>query len=81
MASNTTDKNAAAKRLGQTIKQRRKQFGLTQEEMAQLAQISTRTWGDLERGRGTVRLDMLTTALEVLGLELTTREQNSAAQD
>lgn len=59
------------KQIGTLIKVRRKQFLLTQEQAAELAEISARTWRDLEHGRPTVRLDKLIRALDTVGIVLT----------
>lgn len=54
----------------ETIRQRRQALGLTQPELADLAEVSERLIRDLERGRLTVRIDKLLALLEVLGLEI-----------
>lgn len=56
--------------IGQTIKQRRKELGITQPDLAELAGISKNTLYKLERGQGNPSLDILTTLAEVLGMEL-----------
>lgn len=53
-----------------TVQGRRKDMGLRQDELAALAGVSTRTVHAIESGKATVRLDMLTTVLETLGLRL-----------
>jgi y4mF family transcriptional regulator len=59
-----------AKHLGETIKARRKEVGITQPHLAELADISTNTLYKLERGQGNPSLDVLYKLAEVLGLEL-----------
>ena len=59
-----------AKHLGETIKARRKEVGITQPHLAELADISTNTLYKLERGQGNPSLDVLFKLSEVLGLEL-----------
>jgi len=59
-----------AKHLGETIKARRKEVGITQPHLAELADISTNTLYKLERGQGNPSLDVLYKLGEVLGLEL-----------
>jgi y4mF family transcriptional regulator len=59
-----------AERIGQTIKDRRKELGITQPHLAELAQISTNTLYKLERGQGNPSLDVLNKLANVLGLEL-----------
>jgi len=54
--------------IGQTIKSRRKELNITQPHLAELAQISTNTLYQLERGQGNPTLDVLTKLAEVLGM-------------
>ena len=54
--------------LGETIRQRRKELGIT--HLAELAQVSTNTLYQLERGISNPTLDVLTKIADVLGLEL-----------
>lgn len=56
--------------IGQTIKQRRKELGITQPDLAELAGVSKNTLYKLERGQGNPSLDILTKLTEVLGMEL-----------
>lgn len=53
--------------LGQFIRQRRKANRLSQEELAELASVSARFVSELERGKGTVRLDVVNRVLAVFG--------------
>lgn len=57
--------------IGETIKSRRKELGITQPHLADLAQISTNTLYKLERGQGNPSLDVLNKLAEVLGMKLT----------
>ena len=59
-----------AQNIGDTIKARRKELGITQPHLAELAHISTNTLYKLERGQGNPSLDVLYKLAEVLGLEL-----------
>ncbi len=59
-----------AKIIGQIIQQRRKELGITQPDLAELASVSKNTLYKLERGQGNPSLDVLTKLAEVLGLEL-----------
>ena len=59
------------KRLGQTIKSRRKELNITQPHLAELAKVSTNTLYKLERGQGNPSLAVLNKLAEVLGMELT----------
>ncbi|ALO65791.1 MULTISPECIES: helix-turn-helix domain-containing protein [Arthrobacter] len=57
--------------LGAALRARRRSLNLTQSETADLADISTRVLSDLENGRETVRLDILTAVTAALGMSLT----------
>ena len=57
--------------LGETIKNRRKELGITQPHLAELAKVSTNTLYKLERGKGNPSLKVLNKLAEVLGMELT----------
>jgi y4mF family transcriptional regulator len=59
------------KRLGETIRSRRKELGITQPHLAELAKVSTNTLYKLERGQGNPSLGVLSNIAEVLGMELT----------
>jgi y4mF family transcriptional regulator len=56
--------------IGSTIKNRRKELGITQPHLAELAGISTNTLYKLERGQANPSLDVLNKLAEVLGMEL-----------
>lgn len=56
--------------LGDIIRQRRKELGITQPHLAELAQVSTNTLYQLERGISNPSLLVLTKIAEVLGLEI-----------
>lgn len=59
-----------SKDIATTIRMRRKQLRLTQEELASLASCSKPTVIAAEAGKPTMRLDMLLSLLDVLGLKL-----------
>ena len=52
------------------VRARRKDLGLTQVEVAELAGVSERFVMELEQGKPTVRLDKLTAVLGAMGLTL-----------
>ena len=56
---------------GEIIRERRKELGITQPHLAELAKISTNTLYKLERGQGNPSLEVLYKLAEVLGMELT----------
>lgn len=60
-----------AEDLGRGIAARRKELGLTQEELAALAGVSTRFLSSLEGGKPTARLSTVLAVLDALGLEVT----------
>jgi y4mF family transcriptional regulator len=60
-----------ASRLGETIRNRRKELSITQPHLAELAKVSTNTLYKLERGQGNPSLEVLNKIAEVLGMELT----------
>ena len=56
--------------LGAHLRERRRALGLTQEEVAELAETTQRFVSTLETGKPTVRLDKLVAVADVLGLVL-----------
>lgn len=55
---------------GEQVRQRRRALGLTQTEVAELAQVAVRTVHAVEAGKATLRLDALLAVLRALGLRL-----------
>lgn len=56
--------------LGIYVKNRRKANGLTQKELAELAEVGTRLVSELERGKATLRMDAVNKVLKVFGKKL-----------
>ncbi len=56
--------------IGNTIRNRRRELGITQPHLAELAQVSTNTLYKLERGQGNPSVQVLSKIIAVLGLEL-----------
>ena len=56
--------------IGMAVRNRRKELGITQPHLAELAQVSTNTLYKLERGQGNPTLEILNKLAEVLGMEL-----------
>lgn len=54
----------------EAFERRRRQLGLTQADLADLAGVSDRSVRALESGKATMRLDVVTAVAEALGLEL-----------
>jgi len=56
--------------LGLAIKARRKELGLNQTELADVARVTLRLVSELERGKPTAQLDGILRVLAALGIEL-----------
>ena len=56
--------------IGISVRDRRKELGITQPHLAELAGVSTNTLYKLERGQGNPTLGVLNKLAEVLGMEL-----------
>lgn len=56
--------------LGNALRGRRSQLGLTQEQAADVIGVNRRVIGELERGKGTVQLRIAMEAARVLGLDI-----------
>jgi HTH-type transcriptional regulator/antitoxin HipB len=59
--------------LGPLVRRRRRELGLTQEEVAGVAGTGVRFISDLETGKRSVQLDTLLKVLAALGLQLIVR--------
>ena len=57
--------------IGETIKARRKEFGLTQAQLAKVAKVGINTLTQIERNEGNPTLNVLQRIMETLGLCLT----------
>jgi y4mF family transcriptional regulator len=60
----------SAERLGEIIRRRRRQLGLTQTELSELSNTNLRLVSELERGKPTARLQNVMRVLQTLGIEL-----------
>ena len=56
-------------KIGNYIKEKRKEAGLTQEEFAMRSGLGLRFVRELEQGKETVRLDKVNQALAMFGME------------
>lgn len=63
-------------KIGESIKHRRKELGITQPHLAELAGISINTLYKLERGQGNPSLKIVNKLIEILGLELKVEIKN-----
>ena len=70
MVLETPNPHGHADRLGQAVRERRRQLGLRQEDLADLAGVSLRFVQALEAGKRTVQLDRVEAVLATLGLRL-----------
>ena len=57
-------------RIGMLIKERRKELGINQQELADLAGVGINSLVAIERGKGNPSLKTLLRILDVLGLEI-----------
>ncbi len=56
--------------LGNTLRARRRGLGLAQEEISGVIGVNRRVIGELERGKGTVQLQIAMDAARALGLDI-----------
>ena len=63
--------------IGKQIRARRKEMGLSQDDLARLAGLSRLPIHQLEDGNGGTRLENLLAILNVLGLKLTLQPRGS----
>lgn len=59
--------------IGEIIKERRKEFGITQNDLAKLAEININTLTQIERGEGNPTVRTLEKVLRIIGMELTAK--------
>jgi len=67
-----------AELLGGEVRDARRRLGLDQREVAFAANVSPRTVFSIEKGKPTVRLDMLMRVLAAVGLRLTAEGRDRA---
>jgi len=56
--------------IGNTIKERRRQLGINQQTLADLAGVAVNTVVAIERGEGNPKLTTLHTVIDTLGLQM-----------
>ena len=59
--------------IGAIIKERRKEFGITQNDLAKLAEININALTQIERGEGNPTVRTLEKVLRIIGMELTAK--------
>uniref|UniRef100_UPI00355C9ED4 DBP48 n=1 Tax=synthetic construct TaxID=32630 RepID=UPI00355C9ED4 len=64
----TPEEIAEAKRIGKEVKERRKELGLTQRELAEKLGVSRSTVSDIENGRRLPSEELLKKIKEILGV-------------
>ncbi|MBR1807899.1 MAG: helix-turn-helix transcriptional regulator [Paludibacteraceae bacterium] len=67
------------KQIGETIKQRRRQLGITQQTLAMLAGVGINTIVSIERGSNSASLATLMKLTDCLGLEIKLDVRGTAA--
>ncbi|MCA9059880.1 MAG: helix-turn-helix transcriptional regulator [Planctomycetaceae bacterium] len=68
----------APQELGQVIRQRRKQAGLTLKEAAAMSGVGVRFLSELERGKPTLQLGLVIHVLQLFGLELHVEQRGTS---
>lgn len=58
------------KQLGKVIQSRRKELNITQVELALISEISTKQLSNIEQGKVSTTIDMLSKLCETLGLSI-----------
>lgn len=66
-----------AARIAAFVAQRRRELGVTQHDLAELAGVSPRSVSAIEAGKPTTRLDILIPVLKALGIDLAERIERS----
>jgi y4mF family transcriptional regulator len=56
--------------LSKFVKEKRKQFGLTQQELSEKSGVGLRFVRELEQGKNTLRMDKVNQVLALFGAEL-----------
>jgi HTH-type transcriptional regulator / antitoxin HipB len=62
--------------LGAALNAQRKALGITQDELAGIVGVNRRVIGELERGKGTVRLAIALATARALGLDVELRARS-----
>lgn len=70
------DRLSTAEKFGELIRSERHRQGLSQQEVADLAGVSVRFLGDLERGKPSCELNKSLGVAETLGLRLVVEERD-----
>lgn len=68
-------------KIAKFIKEKRKEFGLTQEEFAIRSGLGLRFVRELEQGKETVRMDKVNQALQMFGMEAVPGKMEKKIED
>ncbi|MCQ2175582.1 MAG: helix-turn-helix domain-containing protein [Bacteroidales bacterium] len=60
-------------KIGEIIKTRRRDFGITQGKLAQMAEVNINTLTQIERGEGNPTIQTIEKVLKIIGMELTVK--------
>lgn len=60
-------------KIGEIIKTRRRDFGITQGKLAQMAEVNINTLTQIERGEGNPTIRTIEKVLKIIGMELTVK--------
>jgi len=63
--------------LSMFVKEKRKQFGLTQQELSEKSGVGLRFVRELEQGKNTLRMDKVNQVLALFGAELSAQAINN----
>ena len=67
--------------LQDTMKERRKTLSLSQNDLAEMAELSLATIKDIERGKGNPSIATVSKIIDVLGMEIIYRVRNTIAEE
>ena len=67
--------------LQNTVKERRKTLSLSQNDLAEMAQLSLATIKDVERGKGNPSIATVSKIMDVLGLEVIYKVRNTIVEE
>lgn len=67
--------------LQDTMKERRKTLSLSQNDLAEMADLSLATIKGIERGKGNPSIATVSRIMEVLGMEIIYRVRNTITED
>lgn len=73
------DHASTIRAFGDAVRERRKHLGLTQAEVAELADVAVRTVHAVEAGKATIRLDALLAVLDAVGLQLSADRRSAGS--